>query len=466
MTAMSKEMNRRDVMKRAGALGVSAAALAKLGQVYAQDATPAASAVVDTSISGDLNVAMVANPQMVALQKLVGEFQKQYPNITLNLLVLPENEIRDRIRTDVSTQAGQFDVVTIGMFEAADYALQGWTIDVGTPLQGDASYDYDDIFPAMISALSGEDGKLYAAPFYGESCMLYYRTDLFEAAGLTMPEKPKWSEVADFAAKLHNPDGPYGIALRALPGWGEFGAPLTATMNSFGGRWFDEDWKSQLASEKSAAGITFYTDLLINSGQPGATTSGFTECENLFVQGKAAMWMDATSAADLLGDPNLNPQAANTGFAYPPSQEIDSGWLWAWAFAIEKGTEHEEAALAFVKWATSKDYVQLVSQQLGWGSVPSGVRSSTYADAGYKDYAKGFADLVLSIIEAQDPTQCCVDPVPYKGLQFVGVPEFVTLGDSVTKELANVIAGNEQIDDAIVKIDDLANQWAVDNGYQ
>jgi len=462
---MSNDLNRRDVVKRAGAAGLAAGGLAKLGQVYAQDASPAPAAV-DTSISGELNVAMVANPQMVALESLAGEFQAQYPNITLNLLVLPENEIRDRIRTDVSTQAGQFDVVTIGMFEAADYALQGWTIDVGTPLQEDPDYDYADIFPAMVSALSGEDGLLYAAPFYGESCMLYYRTDLFEAAGLTMPEQPTWTEIGEFAAQLHNPDGPYGIALRALPGWGEFGAPLTATMNAFGGRWFDEDWQSQLASEKSAAGITFYTDLLINSGQPGATTSGFTECQNLFVQGQAAMWMDATSAADLLGDPELNPQAANTGFAYPPSEEIGSGWLWAWAFAIEAETEHEEAALAFVKWATSKQYVQLVSGQLGWGSVPSGVRSSTYADPGYQEYAAGFADLVLSIIEAQDPTQCCVDPTPYKGLQFVGVPEFVTLGDSVTKELADVIAGNTGIEDAIATIDDMANQWAVENGYQ
>ncbi|MGI8476819.1 MAG: extracellular solute-binding protein, partial [Thermomicrobiales bacterium] len=353
-----------------------------------------------------------------------------------------------------------------GMFEAGDYAKQGWTIDVGTPLQADSGYEYTDIFPAMISALSGADGKLYAAPFYGESCMLYYRTDLFKAAGLTMPEKPKWTEIADFAAKLHKKEGPYGISMRALPGWGEFGAPLTATMNAFGGRWFDEQWKSQLASPKSAAGIKFYTDLLINSGQPSATTSGFTECENLFVQGKTAMWMDATSAADLLGDPKANPQAANTGFVYPPAEETGSGWLWAWAFAVEKGTKHEAAALTFVRWATSKEYVQLVAKQLGYGSVPSGVRESTYADAGYKEYAKSFADLVLGIIKAQDPTKCCVDPVPYKGLQFVGVPEFVTLGDGVTKELANVIAGNEKIEDAIKKFDEMANQWAKDTGYQ
>jgi len=442
---------------------VSSLCAGAFGRASAQDATPAA---VDTSVSGELNVAMVANPQMVALQKLVPEFQKQYPNIKLNLLVLPENEVRDRIRTDVSTQAGQFDVVTIGMFEAADYAKQGWSLDVGTPLQADPNYDYADIFPAMVSALSGEDGKLYAAPFYGESSMVFYRKDLFQQAGLTMPDQPTWDDIAGFAQKLHNPPNQYGICLRGLPGWGEQGAPLTSVIDAFGGRWFDEDWKSQLASEKSAAAITFYTDLVKNYGEPSATTSGFTECENLFAQGKVAMWYDATSAADFLADPGQNPQAANTGFANQPKKEIGSGWLWAWAFAIEASTKHQDAALAFVKWATSKDYVQLVASQLGWGSVPSGVRASTYADPGYKEYAAAFADLVLKIIEAQDPTKCCVDPVPYRGLQFVGVPEFVTLGDQVTKELANVIAGNESSDDAIKKIDDLANQWAQDNGYQ
>jgi sorbitol/mannitol transport system substrate-binding protein len=442
-------------------------AIGGMSAVRAQDASPGASPAVDTSISGELNVAMVANPQMVALQKLAPEFQKIYPNIKLNLLVLPENEVRDRIRTDVSTQAGQFDVVTIGMFEAADYAKQGWSLDVGTPLQADPNYDYQDIFPAMVSALSGDDGKLYAAPFYGESSMVFYRKDLFQAAGLTMPDKPTWDDIQGFAQKLHKPDsGQYGICLRGLPGWGEQGAPLTSVINAFGGRWFDESWKSQLASDKSAKAIKFYTDLVKDYGEPSATTSGFTECENLFIQGKVAMWYDATSAADLLADPKQNPQAANTGFAHQPTEEIGSGWLWAWAFAIEAKTKHQDAALAFVKWATSKDYVNLVANQLGWGSVPSGVRASTYADAGYKEYGKAFADLVLSIIQAQDPTKCCVDAVPYKGLQFVGVPEFVTLGDQVTKELANVIAGNESADDAIKKIDDMANTWAKDNGYQ
>ena len=294
--------------------------------------------------------------------------------------------------------------------------------------------DYADVFPAMISGLSGADGKLYAAPFYGESCMLYYRKDLFQAAGLTMPEKPKWDDIAGFAAKLHNKqNGPYGIALRALPGWGEFGAPLTATMNAFGGRWFDEQWKSQLASPKSAAGIKFYTDLLINSGQPSATTSGFTECENLFVQGKTAMWMDATSAADLLGDPKANPQAANTGFACPRAEAGNrhSGWLWAWAFAIEKTTKHA-GRRARVREVGDLERTTSTSSPANSGGVrcPRASATSTYADAGYKDYAKRPSRISCSpSSRSRTPTKCCVDPVPYKGLQFVGVPEFVTLGN-------------------------------------
>jgi sorbitol/mannitol transport system substrate-binding protein len=310
----------------------------------------------------------------------------------------------------------------------------------------------------MKSALSYED-KLYAAPFYGESSMVFYRKDLFQAAGLEMPEKPTWDEIAQFAQTLHKPPDNYGICLRGLPGWGEQGAPLTSVINAFGGRWFDEDWHAQLDSEKSAAGIKFYTDLVKNYGEPSATQAGFT-------QGKVAMWYDATSAADLLADPKLNPQAANTGFAYQPTKEISSGWLWAWAFAIEKNTQHQDAAIAFVKWATSKDYVQLVANTEGWGSAPSGARVSTYEDPGYKEYAQAFSDIVLKTIEAQDPTKCCVDPVPYVGLQFVQIPEFAALGDAVTQEFAAVIAGNESVEDAIQKANDLANETAIDGGYQ
>jgi sorbitol/mannitol transport system substrate-binding protein len=427
----------------------------------AQNATPQ----VNTELSGELNVAMVANPQMKTLEKLLPEFKKLYPNVKVNLLVLPENEIRNRITTDVAGQSGQFDLVTIGMFEVPIWAKNGWLEEVGDDLAQDPSYGLDDIFPSMKSALSYED-KLYAAPFYGESSMMFYRKDLFQQAGLEMPEKPTWDQIADFAKKLHNAPNLYGICLRGLPGWGEQGAPLTSVIDAFGGRWFDMDWKAQLDSEKSSAAINFYIDLVKNYGEPSATQAGFTECENLFVQGKVAMWYDATSAADLISDPSQNQHSADVGFAYAPTKAISSPWLWSWAFALEKSSDHKDAAIAFMKWATSKDYVQLVAKQYGWGQVPAGVRASTYADQGYKEYASAFSDIVLNSIKAQNPTKCCVDDVPYTGLQFVQIPEFQDFGTSITQEFAAAMAGQETVDEAIKKANDIANQAVQDAGLQ
>ena len=53
-----------------------------------------------------------------------------------------------------------------------------------------------------------------------------YRKDLFEQAGLTMPERPTWEQVAQFAEQLKDPAADRaGICLRGKPGWGEMFAP-------------------------------------------------------------------------------------------------------------------------------------------------------------------------------------------------------------------------------------------------
>src|SRR5687768_7821525 len=141
--------------------------------VAARQGTPQ----VNTDISGTIDVGMVANPQMVALQEVVesGAFNEVYPNIVVNLTVLPENEIRQTITQDVTTQSGQFDVFTIGPFEVPLWAEQGWLEEVGAAAEANPDYDLTDVFESMKAGLT-YDGGLYALPFYGESAMTFYRT--------------------------------------------------------------------------------------------------------------------------------------------------------------------------------------------------------------------------------------------------------------------------------------------------
>jgi len=424
--------------------------------------------VANNEISGRVDIGMVANPQMVALQELVndGEFAKYYPNVELNLTVLPENEIRQTITQDVTTQAGQFDIFTIGPFEVPMWAEEGWLLEVGEDARADEAYDFDDIFPAMTAGLSYEDG-IYALPFYGESSMVFYRTDIAEAAGVTVPERPTWQEMADIAAQLDS-DEVNGACLRGLPGWGQQLAPLGTVINAFGGSWYDMDWNAQLNSEKSAEAITFYLDLLRNYGPAGAEQNGFTENQTLFVQGRCGFWYDATSAAELLTDEALNPDGYDkVGFAYPPSAELETGsWLWSWNFAAAANSDVPEAALAFMKWATSPEYQAAIVEKEGWGRAPTGTRTSTYENESYLERAGDFAPIVLGAISEANPNAPTAMEVPYTGGQFVRIPEFQQLGNDVSQEFAAALVGNQTIEEAIEKANDLANTVAIEGGYQ
>ena len=148
-------------------------------------------------------IATVNNPDMKTMQSLTASLRRRIPNIKLNWVVLPENELRARVTTDVATDAGSFDVVTVGTYEVPIWAENGWLASISglmeeNPDNVQANYDMEDLLQSIRSGLSYED-QLYAVPFYGESSMTFYNKAMFEAAGLTMPEQPTWEQIKEFA---------------------------------------------------------------------------------------------------------------------------------------------------------------------------------------------------------------------------------------------------------------------------
>jgi sorbitol/mannitol transport system substrate-binding protein len=137
-----------------------------------------------------VNVLMVNNPQMVDLQKLTAANFTKETGIKVNYTVLPENDVRDKISQEFSSQAGQYDVATISNFEVPSYAKNNWLAPLDDHVKKDSSFDQGDILAPMTKSLTAADGKLYAEPFYGESSFLMYRKDVFAAKGLTMPSNP------------------------------------------------------------------------------------------------------------------------------------------------------------------------------------------------------------------------------------------------------------------------------------
>ncbi len=429
------------------------------------------SAVVSAQDVVELTIATVNNPDMVVMQSFTDTFQAAYPNIRLNWVVLPENELRDTVTTDVATGSNTFDIVTVGMFEVPIWAENGWIYSIDElaaqyPDNVQPDYGFEDILPGVRLGLSFNE-ELYALPFYGESSMLFYNTAMFEEAGLVMPEQPTWEQVREFACALHDPEnGRYGIALRGLPGWGEVMAPLTTVVNTYGGRWFDENWEPQLTSPEWNEAVSFYVNLLRDCGQPGATGTGFTEALTLMAQGQAAMWVDATVAAGFLSNPEQSTIVDDIGFAPAPVGPVPKGnhWLWAWSLAIPTTTDYPAEALQFATWATSRDYINLVGETNGWATVPPGTRVSTYENQNYLDAAP-FAPVVLGLMETADPTDSTRDPVPYVGVQFVGIPEFQGIGTDVSQVIAEAIAGDITVEEALTRANDIAHAAMIEAGY-
>ena len=410
----------------------------------------------------ELVVATVNNGHMIEMQKLTKHFEAANPDIKVKWVTLEEGVLRQRVTTDIATKGGQFDVMTIGMYETPIWGRKNWLQEL-KPTQ---SYDVDDLLPAVRGGLS-VDGKLYAAPFYGESSMLMYRKDLADRAGIKVSDHPTWFQVRELAAKIHDPkNGVYGICLRGKPGWGDNMALISTMVNTYGGQWFDMNWKPQIDTKPWRDAMGFYVDLLKNYGSPGSSANSFNEILALYNAGKCGMWVDATIAASFITDPKQSKVADKVAFAQAPMAITPKGanWLWAWALAIPSGSSKMAEAQRFINWATSKEYIQLVGQANGWEHVPTGTRKSTYAQRGFLSAAR-FALPERLAIDTANPNDSTLPRSPYVGVQYAAIAEFQSIGIAVGQQMSAALAGKITVDEALKASQSMAEREMKKAGY-
>nr|OEE22034.1 sugar ABC transporter substrate-binding protein [Vibrio cyclitrophicus ZF14] len=412
----------------------------------------------------ELNIATVNNGHMTEMQKLTPEFERVHPDIKLNWHVYNEGSLRMRVIADIAAESGKYDVVTIGMYETPIWAKRDWLVPI-TPLEG---YDVDDILPAVKAGLS-YSGSLFALPFYGESSITMYRKDLLAKHGVSMVDRPTWEQVREIASKIHDPhNGVYGICLRGKPGWGDNMALVSTMINSFGGQWFNNEWEPQIDSPQWQQAVSFYINLLQEYGPPNSARNSFNEILTLSREGKCGIWVDASVAASFISDSSESKYASEWEFSQAPSQVTSKGanWLWSWALAIPVGTTESKAALEFISWATSKEYINLVARHNGWSNVPTGTRKSTYQNPEFLNVAGHFADIELKALSSADPIDNTYFESPYQGIQFVSIPEFISIGGTTALKISEALQGGISQKQALSAAQKLAKRKMRRSDYQ
>ena len=375
----------------------------------------------------ELTIATVNNGDMIRMQELTDDFTAKNPDIKLEWVTLEENVLRQKVTTDIATKGGQFDVLTIGTYEVPIWAKKGWLV----PLDNlGADYDVDDLLPAIRAGLS-LDGKLYAAPFYGESSMVMYRKDLFEKAGLTMPDAPTWDFIADAAAKMTDKANEiYGICLRGKAGWGENMAFLTAMSNSFGARWFDENWKPQFDQPEWKDTLDFYVNLMKDAGPPGASLQRLQR-EPRAVQLRQVRHVDRRHGRRLLRDQPEGLQGRRQGRLRAGAEQRPRQARQLAVGLVARGSRPARRRPRRRRSSSPGRPARTTSSSSPRRKAgPTCLRARARRSMQNPEYQKAapFAKMTLDSINSADPTQPTVKPVPYVGVQFVAIPEFQGLG--------------------------------------
>jgi sorbitol/mannitol transport system substrate-binding protein len=417
-----------------------------------------------TSTAKTISVAIVANPQMQDIASLTPSLFTAKTGIKVKYTILDEGKLRQVTTRDVGSGGKSFDAVMIGMYETPQFGAAGLLQDLTSMAKSDPAYNYNDLIPAVRNGLSA-NGHLYASPFYAESSFLMYRKDVVAKAGVKIPLRPTWQQVAAAARKI-NSSSMAGICLRGKPGWGDLGAAFTTVLNTFGGTWWSaksngQPDKAQVDQPAFRNALDFYAKLVQDAGEKDAANSSFNECLAQYQAGKVAMWYDATVAAGLLEASDSAVKGKN-GFAFAPVNKTKaSGWLWSWALAIPKSSPDPADAWKYIAWATGPQYIKAAGTHTkgGWAAIPPGTRLSTYRIPQYQSAAKAFAATTLAAMKAAPITNPGTTKRPgLPGVQYVGIPQFQDVGNRCTQLFSSVIAGSMKDTTALSQCQQIATQ--------
>jgi len=333
---------------------------------------------------------MAKNPVADILRAHLPEFEEK-TGIQVDFQALTNEQLSQKMFVQMTVGSESPDVFMIRPLEELSlYENNGWLAPLESYAVSDPRYDFADFSGTALESVTVE-GKLLAIPLSTEQQILFYRKDLLEKKGIEVPQT--LDELEDAVKQLHDPEhGIYGFVARGQR------SALVTQLSSFiyseGGDFQNED-QAALNTEEALKGMKRYVRLLRNYGPPDAINFSWPQSADLFAQGKAAFFTDASAIYSLLSQSGLNKE--NIGYALFPAG--DAGRkpysTTAWGIAMNANSPRKEAAWAFIEWASGREMV-LQAQKIG----NPGARSSLWHD---KEGISGFPEGLIPIINESIP---------------------------------------------------------------
>ncbi|MGC9369911.1 MAG: ABC transporter substrate-binding protein [Paracoccaceae bacterium] len=239
----------------------------------------AGAAFAETTV--DFTVAEYSSKTGPYFEEVAAAFEKENPDIDINIEVVPWDTLLQRLTTDIAGGAAP-DISIIGTRWLLDFAEQG----IAEPVDDYLTPEFKSTFIDTFMAPSVIDGQIMGLPVAASARAMLVNMDLFEQAGATPPET--WDQLYDAAQKISTLPDSYGFGLQGKEI--ETDAYFYYSLWTHGGDILNEDGTSGLAAPEAIEAATLYKKMLDEGlTQPSPTNYSREDLFNLFKQGKVGM---------------------------------------------------------------------------------------------------------------------------------------------------------------------------------
>lgn len=254
-----------------------------------------------SDLKAELTYAFWDATQQPAIEANIAEFNKQYPNISVNLDVTPWGDYWTKLQTQASSDTLP-DLFWLNGPNIQLYASNGKVAPI-TPLVDSGDIDPAD-YPAALVDLYSLEGVQYGVPKDFDTIGLWYNKALFAQAGVDVPTDDwTWDDLDTAANAISSNlsgDGVYGVAA-GMDGQTTY----YNTVFQAGGEIVTADGKSGYAEPEAQKGIQFWTELMASGASPSMQQLTDTPADQWFLSGKLAMYYGGSWFRGAVGDSDI-----------------------------------------------------------------------------------------------------------------------------------------------------------------
>jgi len=344
----------------------------------------------------EINVVFLDRPGYRAIIQLLPEFEKK-TGIKVNYEIVPYESSREKQVLNFSSN-GDLTIALVDLVWIGEFAENGWIVPIekftSDPAITDPKLNLDGFFPLLLDAFGSWGGKAYGLPFDNYSGLLFYNQCMLKEAGFDRPPET-WQELYEvYGPKLTNKDkNQYAFALQSRRGETQSADSFMRVLWPFGGSLLDKEFKSNLLSKESQAGLKFRQDLM-KYMPPGIVSYDHAEAVNALAQGQVAMITEWSAFYSTLIDPATSKIVDCLAVAPEPSGpagRLPALGGFSLAVAAQAPEKEQKASWLFIQWATSEEIARAYVEA---GGVSG--RKSVYEDPDIKAKYKFVEPMVAS----------------------------------------------------------------------